>query len=422
MRTFVIIWLGQFFSSIGSGLTAFALGIYVYQTTGSATGYSSVMMLAFLPSVLLRPIGGVVTDMIGTRLAMLIGDIGSAGSILLILLLMHAGGGSMGAIYLGVTLNSVFLALQNPAYRASISELVNQEDYSKASGLVQLAESSRYLISPIVAGILMSWYEVEFVLIMDALSYIFAACTICAMKRKYLSSERHSLADFVNNMIVGFRYTLSHHDLLCFLGTISLITFFVGFLQALLGPMILSFTDPSSLGKIQSFSASGMVISSLLIGIFSQSNNQQRILFVSLAISGVFYAILGVSTTPFNLTLAGFMFFCTLPFINTSLEVMIRSNTDDSMQGRVWSIVSLISQLGMILALGIAGPLADWVFNPMLQPHGILASSLGHWIGTGDGRGIGLIFLLCGTGTILTSLLFIPKATEMKNLSLNQNG
>lgn len=91
MSTFFIIWLGQFLSSIGSGLTAFALGIYVYQTTGSATGYSSVMMLAFLPSVLLRPIGGVVTDMIGTRLAMLIGDIGSAGSILLILLLMHAG-------------------------------------------------------------------------------------------------------------------------------------------------------------------------------------------------------------------------------------------------------------------------------------------------------------------------------------------
>ena len=43
---FLVIWFGQFISSIGSGLTSFGLNVYVFQKTGSATACSAVMLCA----------------------------------------------------------------------------------------------------------------------------------------------------------------------------------------------------------------------------------------------------------------------------------------------------------------------------------------------------------------------------------------
>jgi hypothetical protein len=105
------------------------------------------------------------------------------------------------------------------------------------------------------------------------------------------------------------------------------------------------------------------------------------------------------------------MFFSALPFINTSLEVLIRKNVENKVQGRVWSIVSLISQLGMIIAFSIAGILADKIFNPMLEKDGLLASSVGKIIGTGQGRGIGFMFLLSGLLVGLVSIIIRKSKT-----------
>ncbi|MHC1777224.1 MAG: hypothetical protein AB9834_17615 [Lentimicrobium sp.] len=185
----------------------------------------------------------------------------------------------------------------------------------------------------------------------------------------------------------------------------SLITFAVGFLQALMGPMILAFSDAKTFGTVQTIAASGMLMSSFFIGIFSKTGNHLRVLSVALGFTGIFYALFGTSTSIIFITTVGFLFFTTLPFINTSLEVLIRKNVENQMQGRVWSIVSLISQLGMVIAFAIAGTLADKIFNPLLLDSGPLASTVGKLTGTGEGRGIGLMFLLAGLFTLMVAIL-----------------
>ena len=79
---------------------------------------------------------------------MIIGDLGSAAGLVFILMMLYAGIDDLWTIYLGVAVSSLFVAVQNPAYKASVTDLLDAESYSKASGLMQLAESSRYLISP----------------------------------------------------------------------------------------------------------------------------------------------------------------------------------------------------------------------------------------------------------------------------------
>ncbi len=113
---FLIFMCGQFVSSIGSGLTAFALGIYVFQITQSATNYSLVLLASFLPSLLLKPIGGTLSDRMNRRVLMIIGDLGSAFGVLFIVFMMYKSVNELWVIYTGTIISSIFVAFQNPAY------------------------------------------------------------------------------------------------------------------------------------------------------------------------------------------------------------------------------------------------------------------------------------------------------------------
>jgi len=406
LKKFLIVWFGQLISSIGSGLTAFALGIYVFELTHSASSYSLIILFGFLPSFILRPLGGTLSDRFDRKLLMIIGDFGSAIGLILILFMMNMNVYSIWIIYLGVAFSSVFVALQNPAYKSSVTDMLSEEQFSKAGGLMQMAESSRYLISPIVAGALLSIWDIKNVLIIDILTFFVAVFTVFVIKSNYRKENKKEKIDFKSDFWEGFRYTRNNKPVFILLWMISIITFFIGFMQSLFGPMMLVFTDSQVLGRSLTIMASGMLVSSFMIGIFSKSNNQIMVVSIALVFSGLFFSMLGFSKNIIFIIITGFMFFLTLPFINTGLDVLIRKNVDNKLQGRVWSIVSVISQLGMVIAFGLSGFIADYIFNPLLMEHGILAASVGKLVGTGAGRGIAFMFVLSGLFIIAAGILF----------------
>jgi len=169
--------------------------------------------------------------------------------------------------------------------------------------------------------------------------------------------------------------------------------------------MMLNLTTVKAVGITQSICASGILIGSLFIGLFGSKNKHVKTLSISLFISGIFFANLGLSTNIIFITLAGFMFFATLPFINTSIEVLIRKNIDNSKQGRVWSIISMVTYLGSIIAFAVAGFLADKIFNPLLELDGLLVETVGSIVGVGKGRGIALMFIISGSMISMVALL-----------------
>ena len=400
---FVYVWLGQLISSIGTGITAFVLGVYVFHITGSAANYSLIIMASFAPTLLLKPFGGVAADRFNRRWLMIIGDAGAALGVLFIVVMLFLGFNGLWFLYVGTMVSSIFVAVQNPAYKASITDLVSPSDYTKASGLMQLAESSKYLISPAVAGVLMSLFPVGDVLLIDALSFLVAIIMVLFVKKKLVPSKvaakaaSSAKADFIE----GVRYTFKDRTLVLLLLIISAVSFFVGIFQALLGPMVLSFAAPKAFGLSQTIMASGMLLSSLCIGVFGKSRQKIPLLSLGLCVVGSCFALLGLVPHLIYITTIGFFFFLALPLVNTSLDVLVRKNVENKVQGRVWAIVSLISQFGMVIALGCAGYLADHVFNPWLTADGALASTVGRWIGVGPGRGIGLVFVMAGLCVLL---------------------
>lgn len=123
-NTFLIVWVGQFVSTLGSSLTAFAAAWWVFKHTGSATQFSLTVLFEVLPFVFLSPFAGVVVDRYSRRRVMIPSDTVAALSSALLLGLLLIGQLKVWHVYLATFLNSVANVFQGPAYSASISLLV----------------------------------------------------------------------------------------------------------------------------------------------------------------------------------------------------------------------------------------------------------------------------------------------------------
>ena len=416
---FLLIWFGQFISIIGSGLTIFSLGVYVYQQTGTASSYVFILMCAFLPPFLLKPYGGILADRHDRRLMMIFGDSGSTLGLLFIFIMMLKGNIELWQIYLGIAISSTFSAFQEPAYKALITDLLPENQYAKASGLVQLASSAQYLISPFLAGIILTIMDIKFVFLIDVATFLIASSIVIWIRNtlgitQITKPVQNNMADLKE----GIQEFSKNRGVVNLVITTMLVLFFVGLLQSLIIPMLLNLTTVKAAGITQSICASGILIGSLFIGVFGNKNKYVKTLSISLFISGIFFANLGFSTNIAYVTLAGFLFFATLPFINTSIEVLIRKNIDNSKQGRVWSIISMVTYLGSIIAFAVAGFLADKIFNPLLEPEGLLSETAGSIIGVGESRGIALMFIISGLMISIIALLIWKnkKIKELENI------
>lgn len=163
----MLLWIGELISAVGSGLTSFGLGVYVFEQTGSAADMSLVTLLGFLPTLLFSVPAGVLADRHDRRLLMMAGDGLSALGILYILICMMNGGAELWQICAGVFVSASFSALLEPSYRATVSDLLTEEEYSKASGMISLAGSARYLVSPVLAGLLLTVSDIKLLMAID---------------------------------------------------------------------------------------------------------------------------------------------------------------------------------------------------------------------------------------------------------------
>lgn len=415
MKKFLMIWSGELISSIGSGMTAFALSVYVYQTTGSATYVSLITLLAYLPTVLLSPLGGVLADRYDRRLLMIIGDLFSGLGLAYVLWNIQAGSDSMLPICIGVTFNAVFVALLEPSFRATITEILTEEEYARASGMVQIAGNAKFLISPALAGILLAVADIRLILLIDIGTFLITVTTVAIVRKsvgKAVKTERQSIG---REMRLGFAEINKSKGIRILIILMSFVCFFVGILQTLTSPMVLAVSNAETVGIMESLCAVGMLLGSVFIGILGIKKNFSTVLCVAGILSGIFIALTGVNKSIFVTGAGIFLFFLALPFMNTSADVLIRKNIPNELQGRVWGIISLLSQTGTVLAYALSGVLADFVFEPLLSDNGVLSDSIGALIGTGTGRGIGFMLILSGI-CIIPAAFAIGRSRSIRSL------
>ncbi|MCE5169119.1 MFS transporter [Paenibacillus profundus] len=422
-RKFLLLWSGQLISAIGSGLTSFGLGIYVFQQTGKASAMALVTLLAFMPSLLLSAFAGVLADRYDRRLLMVLGDGLSALGLVFILICMLSGEAQLWQICVGVTISSVFSSLLAPAYKATVTDLLTEEEYIRAGGFVQVAGSAKYLISPIIAGFLLTVSDIKLLLVIDICTFFVTVASTLAVRKGLASKKCEQAKSFTREFKDGWGAISDNRGVLVLVIMSSVMTFFLGFIETLSTPMILAFSDSSVVGTLATIVATGMLVSSVIIGFLPIKRDYVKILSIALFCEGIFMAVFGLRENIVLLCISGFLFFAMMPFANTTLDFLVRTNIDNSVQGRAWSLIGLISQLGFVAAYALSGVLADYVFTPLLVDGGVLADSVGKIIGTGRGRGTGLLIiiagiLLCVTSVILYNLKSVKKLENRGGLCI----
>lgn len=415
-KKFLIIWFGDLVSNIGTGMTAFGLGVYVWQLTNSALDVSMVEMAALLPMILLCPAAGVLADRFDRRLLMILGDFLSAFGLIVMLVIMNTGHIQVWQICLCVGFNSAFVSLLDPAYKATITDLLTENEYAKASGMVSIASSSKFLISPIIGGIILAVFSIEIILVFDILTIVITViATISVRKSITVKSQVKKEMNFFKDLKEGWQIILESKGVLLLILLVSLSLFYMGFIQVLSKPMVLSFTSEKTTGFLQTICGCGMLVSSIIIGGGILKSNYIKVMVASFIVTGLTMVGFGATTSIPVIVITGFLLFASLPYATTCIDVLIRKSIDNDKQGRAWGLISLISQLGYIIAYVLAGVLADYVFIPALEEGGVLADSVGKIIGTGETRGIGFLIIIAGLGLVITAL-FVYSSKSIREM------
>lgn len=385
---FLLLWSGELVSAIGGGLTSFGLGVYVFNQTESAASMAIVTLLAFLPTLLLSAPAGVLADRYDRRLLMMMGDGFSAIGILYILICMMTGEAKLYTICIGVFISSVFSSLLEPSYRATVTDLLSEDEYSKASGMVSIAGSARYLVSPIVAGILLSFSDIKLLLIIDICTFFLTVICTWVVKRGLETKINGAKESFRESFKEGLDAITENKGVLTLIIVSSVMTLFMGAIQMLSEPMILDFADSKVLGIGETVCASGMLVSGVILGIFGIKKGFVKLLSISLGLAGIFMIGFGFKENIFVICTFGFMFFAMLPIANNCLDYLVRTNIPAEKQGRAWGIIGFLSQIGYVVAYGLFG---------------ILSDGIAHGMGTSVGRGCAMVITISGFLLIITA-------------------
>lgn len=392
-RRFLLLWTGELVSAIGGGLTSFGLGVYVFEQTGRAADMALVTLLAFLPTLLLSVPAGVLADRYDRRLLMMLGDGCSAVGILFILFCMLSGGASFTEICIGVTISSVFSSLLEPSYRATVTDLLDAEEYSRSSGMVSLAGSARYLISPILAGVLLTVSNIRLLLIVDVGTFFLTVICTGVVRKGLAAKATEKKEPFLTALQVGWQAVTEKRGVFLLILLSYVMTCFMGAFQILAEPLILDFADSATLGIGETVCASGMLVSGLFLGTRGIKKGYVKVLSASLTAAGVAMMIFGLKENIYLICAVGFLFFAMLPFANNCLDYLVRTNIADELQGRAWGFIGFLSQIGYVVAYGLVGVLAD---------------RIGDQFQIGVGRGAAAVIMVSGLLLGIMALAIYP--------------
>lgn len=417
MRTFSVIWLGQLVSSLGSGLTGFALPVWVYERTGSAEAFGLLFFAATVPTVLLSPVAGALVDRWDRRRVLLVSDALSALMTLGIAALLYTGAFRLWHLVLLSGLGSALATFQMPAFTASVGMLVPQRHFARASGMMQTSEAVTGILTPLVAGVLVTTVGLWGILAIDVVTFLIAVATLVAVRIPNPPPSPEPRRGLLREAHDGWAFVRARPAMLALLIYFPIINLGQGMVNPLFQPMVLSFANPAELGAVVSIASVGMLVGSLAISAWGGPARKVRGLVTGQMLCSLCLVMAALRPSLALVTVGMFLMLLCSPLTAASSQAIWLSKTPRHMMGRVFAIRRMLALSTMPVAALACGPLADRVFNPLLMPGGALEHSVGRVLGVGPGRGIALLFVLVGAFVMVaTALLYLnPRVRRLED-------
>ena len=415
-RSFLIIVFAHFISLVGSSMTRFALGVWAYQTTGQVMDFAGILVAGFLPGIILSPIVGVWIDRKGPAKMIMLGNLIGIASLLMVKLFYVFGNLSVIHTLIASAGLSIVSTIQSPALTSIVPFLVPKDKLSRTNGFLSTATSASDVLGPVLAGILMSFGDLNYILDTDILSYCISIFTLCLLwsklviKKDEASENAVEKQSLLGEMKKGMAILFENKPLLNIVLLFTVLNFCLGINQVLGQPYILSMGTSREYGFLSSIFGIGMVLGGIIMSLKEVRSNLVKIVLASNFFIGVFIAMTGMVNQLIGIAFLWIVIGILLPVVNTTTLTLIQINTERQYLGRVFSIARMFAWISLPAAYVLGGFVADY----------LIKSDFTTFYLFGQGKS-GIYGMLLGfTGVlIIVTILFFSQVKSVYKLERN---
>ena len=409
MRNFLLLWITQAFSGLGSGMTSYALVIWSYTQKGSALATSMLMICSYAPYVLLSIFAGALSDKWNKKATMLVCDTVAALTTVAMLALLHFDALEIWHLYVINAVNGLMNTVQQPASEVAVTRILPEKYYQKVGGLRYFSNSVNTILKPIIATAILGIAGMGAIVAFDLLSFGVAFAVLAfAVKIPGSSEDSQKQDKLLTSVKEGIRYLTKERgifDLILFLASINLVA---SIYEAAFPAMLLSRDGGSeqALGLVNAVIGVTTLLGSILASFAKTPKSRVRVICNCLLFSMSFENfILAFGRTPFIWCIGGFLGWIAIPLMSTNLEAIMRLHIPVKMQGRVYAVRNSLQFFTIPVGYFLGGFLVDKVFEPVMavQKDGSILVRL---FGSGKGSGAALLFFVIAFGGILVCLYF----------------
>lgn len=442
VRTFYVMLLTQTVSLLGSRMSAFAIGIWVFKQTGNATPLALVAFSETIPMIILGNIAGLFIDRWDRRFMMALAGTGQAFGSLLLLFSFLSGNFQLWHLYVVTLIQSIFGIFHQLAFEASVTMLVPDSQRDRANAIRQFVGPLAGTLAPAITSGLYVLLNVTGVIAIDLLTFLVAVAVVMVVNipRPQQSAEGRAMrASFWREITGGFKALWARRPLFIIMMFASLINFAFAAALILSTPYILARLDskwltpsvfwvkilstPSilarpnaeaELGIILSVMNLGAILGGIVMGVWGGTRPRIHTVLVGVLISGFALAAYGTSRNPWLIGLALFGVMFPLPFVNAAMMSIFQIKIPPDLQGRTMAVINQVAAFLSPLAYLMVGPLVDKTFEPAVNHPGW--ETVASLVGNQSGAGMGLIMVISGTIVVSTTLIvyLIPSIRHME--------
>lgn len=409
-KKYIILWLSQSISQLGSAMTSFALVLWAYEQSGSALAVSLMSFCDYVPYILVSMFVGTFIDVHRKKVIMLVADTVAALGSLSVLFLFVTGQLSVWNIYIINVVMGITTAFQQPASAVAVGRLVPKDKISNVSGMNSFSSNLIIVFKPMLAATLFAVGGLPIILSIDLVSFAIAFCVLLFLIPIPEQMERTQRQSLFAGTVEGFRFLKTEKGILYIMLTMALINFFSRLTyENILSPMILarSGNDSMVLGIVNACMGIGGIVGGIIVSFKKESRYKASAIYVCAALSFLFGDLtMAVGRNVFGWSFAAIAASIPIPFIMANQNAILYQKVPDKMQGRVFAVRNAIQYSTIPLGILLGGLLADYVFEPFMRAKGEVAQMLENLVGSGAGSGMAVMFLctgICGFAVSIAS-------------------
>lgn len=420
MKTFLLLWVTQSFSGLGSAMTSYALVIWSYSQKGSALMTALLMVSSYGPYVIFSIFAGALSDRWNKKVTMLVCDSIAALTTVVMLILLAGGRLEIWHLYVINAVNGLMNTVQQPASEVATTRVLPKKYYQKVGGLKYFSMSLNSIMTPILATAVMGLGGMGAVVAFDLITFCMAFGTLAFViqipENQAEGGQKEKLDASVRTGMDYLKNEQGIFHLILFLSAINLVA---SIYNAALPAMILSREGGSEkvLGMVNTVIGITTFLGSILASCLKAPKSRVRVICNCLLFSmSTENFLLALGRTPLVWCMGGFLGWIAIPLMNTNLEAILRLSVPESMQGRVYSVRNSLQFFTIPVGYFLGGFLVDRVFEPVMAAQA-MDSVLVKVFGYGKGSGAAFLFFVIAFMGIGVCLYFRRKLYDREEFA-----